>query len=230
MIKQFFKKNIIFISYLFAFIVVTIILVNTFLYVTASMRTIVHNIRYRLIAASKLAAQLVTPEELDEFQTAEDMNKPSYQALRRKLYDLAHELDVLYIYYERPVGNKMQYIVDNDYDEETRVGLDSPPYEYTDNVDWMLQVLEEGLTTCSEFRQYIGDWEGIMFANSPIFDKDGKVVAVAGADIDDMPIVRAWRFIYILIVAQIVVIVIITTFSVIGHINSRKEAEKAWIT
>jgi signal transduction histidine kinase/CheY-like chemotaxis protein len=227
MIKQFFKKNIIFISYLFAFIVVTIILVNTILYVTASMRTMVHNIRHRLIAASKLAAQLVTAEELDQYQTVEDMNKPSYQELRRKLYDLAQELDVLYIYYERPVGDKMQYIIDNDYNDETRVGLDTLPYEYNDNVEWMLQVLEDGQTACSEYRQYMGDWEGIMFANSPIFDKDGKVVAIAGADIDDTPIVRAWRFIYILILAQIVVIVIITAFSVIGLINSRKETEKA---
>jgi signal transduction histidine kinase/CheY-like chemotaxis protein len=227
MIKQFIKKNFMFISYSFAFIVICIVTGYANLYITATMRTMVHNIRHRLMSASKLAAKLVTAEELEQYQTVADMKLPSYQELRKKLRDFADEMDVLYVYYERPVGNKMQYIIDNDFNEETRVGLDTRPYDYSSNQEWMLQVLKDGQTACSEFRQYMDDWEGVMFANSPIFDKDGKVVAVAGVDMDDTPIVRGWRMIYILTISQIVIVIMVFIYSLIGLLNSKKEALKA---
>jgi len=227
MIKQFIKKNFMFISYSLAFIVICIVTGYAIFYVTASMRTMVYNIRQRLMAVSKLAAQLVTVEELEQYQTIQDMKLPSYQELRRKLRDFALEMDVLYVYFERPIGNKIQYIIDNDFNEETRVGLDTRPYDYSSNEAWMLQILEDGKTASSEYRQYMDGWEGIMFANSPIFDKDGKVVAIACVDIDDTPIVRGWRFIYILVIAQIGVIIMLFIYSLIGLLNSRKEAEKA---
>jgi signal transduction histidine kinase/DNA-binding response OmpR family regulator/HPt (histidine-containing phosphotransfer) domain-containing protein len=227
MIKQFIKKNIIFISYVFALIVVSIILVNTISYITASMRTVVYNIRQRLMASSKLAAQLVTAEELEQYQTIEDMKKPSYKELRNKLRDFAQEINVLYVHYQRPSGDKLQYIVDNDFDEETRVGLDTKPYAFRYSSPWILKALEDGETVCTEYRQYVEGWEGLMTAYSPIFDKDGNIAVIAGIDIDDEPVVRAFRMIYILTISQIIVIIIITIFSIIGLLNSRKEAEKA---
>jgi len=191
MIKQFIKKNFMFISYSFAFIIVCIVTSFVFIYITASLNTMVDNIRYRLMAVSKLAAQFVTAEELDQYQTVADMKLPSYQELRYKLRDFALENDVLYVYYERPVGNKLQYIIDNDFDMETRVGLDTPPYAYLHNYAWILQVLEDGLTLCSDYQHYKDGWEGLMRAYSPVFNKDGKITAIAGVDIDDAPIVQA---------------------------------------
>jgi signal transduction histidine kinase/CheY-like chemotaxis protein len=70
-------------------------------------------------------------------------------------------------------------------------------------------------------------WEGLMTAFSPIFDKDGKVVAIAGADIDDTPIVMAFRMIYILTLSQIVIVIMVFIYSLIGILNSKKEAVKA---
>jgi len=227
MIKKFIKKNFMFISYSFAFIVICIVTGYANLYITATMRTMVHNMRHRLMSASKLAAQLVTAEELEQYQTVADMKLPSYQELRKKLRDFADEMDVMYVYYERPVGNKLQYIIDNDFNEETRVGLDTRPYDYSDNEEWMSRILKDGQTACSEYRQYMDDWEGVMFANSPIFDKDGKVVAVAGVDMDDTPIVRGWRMIYILTISQIVIVIMVFIYSLIGLLNSKKEALKA---
>jgi len=227
MLKQFIKKNIIFISYIFALIVVSIILVNTIIYITASMRTMVYSIRQRLIISSKLAAQLVTAEELEQYQTIEDMTKPSYKELRDKLRDFAREINVLYVYYQRSSGEKLQYIIDNDFNEETRVGLDTPPYEFRYDSPWILKALEDGETVCTDFREYVEGWEGLMTGYSPIKDKDGNIVAVAGTDIEDTPIVLAFRMIYILTISQIVVIIVITIFSIINLLNSRKEAEKA---
>jgi len=227
MIKQFLKKNAIFLTYVITFIVVCIILGGIIFFVTDSMRTMVQNIRQRLMSASKLAAQLVTAEELEQYKTAKDMDKPEYQELRLKLQNFAEEMVIKYVYYERPVGDKLQYIIDNDFEEETRVGLDIEPYDYSSNEAWIFQVLKEGKTACSEYRQYMDGWEGLMTAYSPIYDKEGNIVAIAGTDIDDTPIVRSWRFIYFLIIAQIGVIIIIIVHSIIGLLNSRKAAEKA---
>jgi two-component system, sensor histidine kinase and response regulator len=227
MIKQFIKKNFMFISYGFAFIVVCIVTGYANYYISASMRTMVHNIRNRLMATSKLAAQFVTAEELDQYQTVQDMKLPSYQELRRKLHNFGMEMDVTYIYYERPIGNKLQYIIDNDFNLETQVGLNTKPYLLNDEDAWILQVLEDGQTVCSEYKQYMEGWENLMTAYSPIFDKDGKITAIAGVDIDDTPIVQSLRMIYILIISQIVIIIMVFIYGVIGILNSRKEAVKA---
>jgi len=231
MIKQFIKNNLTFISFGFAFIVLCIVTGCAVYYLTASMRTTVYNIRQRLMASSKLAAQFITAEELDQYQTAEDMNLPSYQELRRKLNDFAREIDVLYVYYERPMGerlqftgSKLQYIIDNDFDEETRVGLDTPAFFLSSP---LIEQVLNGETICSDFRQYMDGWEGLMFANSPVFDKDGNVVAIAGTDIDDTPIVRGWRIVYILVIAQIIIVIAIFIYGLNSILNSRKEAEKA---
>jgi signal transduction histidine kinase/DNA-binding response OmpR family regulator len=179
------------------------------------------------MAASRLAARLVTAEELEQYQTVEDMKLPSYKELRSKLRDFALEMDVLYVYYERPGKNRLQYIIDNDFDPETRVGLDTKPYVLNDEDAWLLPVLEEGQTVCSEYKQYMEGWEGLMTAYSPIFDKDGKIVAMAGVDIDDTPIIQGLRMIYILTISQIVIVIMVFIYGLIGILNSKKEALKA---
>jgi signal transduction histidine kinase/CheY-like chemotaxis protein len=227
MIKKFIKKNFMFISYSFAFIVICIVTGYANFYITGSLRTMVHNIRHRLMASSKLAARLVTAEELEQYQTIEDMKKPSYQELRRKLRDFGEEMDILYVYYERPVGSKLQYIIDNDFNHETRVGLDTPPYLLNEEDSWMFSALKDGQTVCSEYKQYMEGWEGLMTAYSPIFDRDGKIAAIVGTDIDDTPIVMAFRMIYILTISQIVIVIMVFIYSLIGILNSKKEAVKA---
>jgi len=227
MIKPLIKKNFMFISYSLAFIIICIVTGYANFYITTSMRTMVYNIQHRLMAVSKLAARLVTAEELEQYRTIEDMTKPSYQELRRQLRDFSQEMDVLYVHYQRASGDRLQYIIDNDFNEETRVGLDSRPYSFRDDSSWILKALEGGKTTCSNFRQYVDNWEGLMTAYSPIFDRNGKVAAIAGVDIDDTPIVEALRMIYILTISQIVIVIMIFIYSLISLLNSKKEAVKA---
>ena len=227
MIKQFIKKNFMFFSYSFAFIIICVVTGYASFYITDSLRTMVYNIQHRLMASSKLAARLVTAEELEQYQTVEDMKKPSYQDLRRKLHDFAEEIDVLYVYYQRPSGYGLQYIIDNDFNLETRVGLDTPPYMFRVNSPWILKPLENGETICTDYRQYVEGWEGLMTGYSPIFDKDGNITAIVGVDIDDKPIVLAFRMIFILTIAQIVIIIMVFIYSLIGLLNSKKEMLKA---
>ena len=100
------------------------------------------NIRYRLLAVSKMASELVTVDELEKYRTVEDMNLPSYKELRRKLLKFSQEYDMLYVYFIRRSGDhQLQNIVDNDFNEKTRVGLDTPPYDIRP-IPWLELALE----------------------------------------------------------------------------------------
>jgi len=97
--------------------------------------------------------------------------------------------------------------VDNDFDEKTRVGLDTPPYNARP-LPWMLSVLE-GQSVCSGLGNYTPDWEGLLSGYAPIFDQKGNVKALAGVDIKDEDIVFARRMISILTVVQIISVVLV---------------------
>jgi signal transduction histidine kinase len=185
-----------------------------------------HNIRYRLLAVSKIASQLVNLDELEKYRAIEDMELPSYKELRQKLFEFSREYDVLYVYYIRRSGDlQLQYIVDNDFDEKTRVGLDTPPYDIQP-VPWIKQALE-GKASHSGLGNYTPGWEGLLTTYTPIFDKDGRVAALAGVDILDKSIVFARHMVVILIVFQIVVVMIVFTSGFITLLYYRLEAQKA---
>ncbi|MCL1966374.1 MAG: hypothetical protein FWF67_00660, partial [Fibromonadales bacterium] len=111
--------------YVFSFVVVctTFFIANKF--VNFSMHTMEENIEYRSISLAKHLADMVSVEELEKYREAADMKTPSYQNLREKLRDFAKEADVAYVYFIRPRENDLQYIIDNDFNELTRVGLDT---------------------------------------------------------------------------------------------------------
>ena len=99
---------------------------------------------------------------MEQYRYEEDMLLPSYQALRHRLLEFSEKTGVLYAYYIRPHGNRLYYIIDNDFDEETRVGLDTPHF-YADEIPWILPVLE-GQSVCSGLGNYTPDWEGLLSA------------------------------------------------------------------
>jgi signal transduction histidine kinase len=189
-------------------------------------RTMEHNIRYRLLAVSKMASQLTTLDELEKYRHVEDMNLPSYKELRRKLREFSREYDVLYVYYIRWSGDQqLQYIVDNDFNEATRVGLDTPPYDIQP-VPWIKLALE-GKASHSGLGNYTPGWEGLLTTYTPLFDQDGNVRAVAGVDILDESIVFARRMFALLTVFQIIVVVIVFVSGFITLLRYRIEAQKA---
>jgi len=188
-------------------------------------RTMEHNIEQRLIMVAERLAELVSVEELEQYRYEEDMLLPSYQALRHRLLEFSEMTGVLYVYYIRPFGNRLYYIIDNDFDEETRVGLDTPHF-YADEIPWILPVLE-GQSTCSGLGNYTPDWEGLLSAYAPMFGPDGQVLVIAGADIEDTSIVWAKQMVNILTVLQIIMVGLVFITGLVALLRFRKQAEAA---
>ena len=145
------------------------------------------NVADKLRVTSLKLAEMVTAEELDNYREPADIKRDDYQALRKKIVEYAKEANVLYAYYLRVIDGKVYFIVDNDFNEETRVGLDTEPEELEDNPD-MLPALA-GENNITELGSYASGWDGLISGYAPIFDADGNVVALAGADIDDRELI-----------------------------------------
>jgi signal transduction histidine kinase/CheY-like chemotaxis protein len=188
-----------------------------------SMEQMEYNTEQRLIMTSIRAAELVTAEELEQFQTVEDMALPAYAELRNKLRSFAEQANILYVYYVRPVGTNVQYIIDNDFNEATRVGLDTKPHPIS-SVPNLYGALD-GRTVVTGLGNYTPGWEGLLTSYSPIFDKNGKITALVGVDIRDMPIVRARNAMSFLTSAQIFAIILIFIALIFFLIRLRFQAE-----
>jgi signal transduction histidine kinase/CheY-like chemotaxis protein len=202
--KEFFSRNTILILFILAFVIVFGVTFAANSFISFLLRTMEFNIEQRMMVASLRAVDLTSAEELDQFRTVEDMQKPSYQALHRRLREFTESTGVLYAYYSRHIDGLMYYIVDNDFDEETMVGLDTKPFEL-DRTPWIKAALE-GRTVVSGLGNYTPGWEGIYSAYSPVFDGEGNVAAVAGVDILDNDIVFARRMVTILTVIQVIAV------------------------
>jgi signal transduction histidine kinase/CheY-like chemotaxis protein len=219
------KKSFVVIPFVFSFLVILAVSLYANSLISFSMRTMEFNIEHRLIAESKRLANIISAEELDKYRDVQDMELPEYHALRQRLLDFSLEADILYVYYIRPVKNGLQYIVDNDFNEETRVGLDTPSFDPRP-VPWILSTLE-GRAVCSGLGNYTPGWEGLLSGYAPVFDNYGNVTAIAGVDIDDEPIVQARRLVSILTVVQIIAVAAIFVSGIIYLIHLNRQAEIA---
>jgi len=219
------KKSLAAIPFIFTFLVILAVSLYANSLIFFSMRTMEFNIEHRLIAESKRLAGMVSAEELDKYRDIPDMELPEYQSLRQKLLDFSLGADILYAYYIRPTKEGLQYIVDNDFNEETRVGLDTLPFDPRP-VPWILPTLE-GQAVCSGLGNYTPGWEGLLSGYAPVFDGDGNVIAIAGVDIEDKPIVQARRLVSILTVVQIIAVAVIFVSGIIYLIYLYRQAEIA---
>ena len=141
------------------------------------------NFREKLLADAKRLVPLATLEELNNYRVPADAQRPEWKALRQKLIEFAKDAGVKYAYYFRVVGDKVQYIVDNDLDEKTRVGVDTEPEELSSFID--LTPTLEGKANVTQFGEYAKGWEGLISAYAPIFDGNGSVAVICAVDIDD---------------------------------------------
>jgi hypothetical protein len=177
--------------------------------------TMTFNIEQRMKVASQRLTDLVSAEELDAYRTPEDMQKPSYQALRQRLYEFSEASGLLYAYYSRAIDGEAYYIVDNDYNLKTQVGLDTEPVDLA-HVPWIEKCLREGTVEVSKLGHYTPGWPGIYSAYAPILDSGGKpTVCYAGVDIYDADIVFAKRMVTVLRAAQVFAIAAVFTLILI---------------
>ena len=223
--KRFISRNLVLILFTASVAVVFIVSVYANVLISFYMKTMEYNIKQRLIAVGKQAAVLVSAEELDRYRKPEDMELASYKALRERLRDFAAEMDVVYVYFTRQEGNRMQYIVDNDFNEETRVGLDTPTFDPNKEF-WLLSALQ-GEITYSGLGNYTPGWEGLLTTYVPVFDKDRNVAALVGVDFLDKPIVRAKWLLKILTAVQIISVFTVFASGFISQIRFRREADNA---
>jgi len=147
----------------------------------------IDSIQNHLLVAAQRASVYLTVEELDLFHTAEDMERPEWEDIRTRLKRFAEESAVLYVYYWRyDGGDHIQYIIDNDEDEEYMVtpdlffALEDDPF----TADAVLKI-ENGESWVTELGVYTDSWDGLLSAVVPMFSHDGTVYCAAGVDISD---------------------------------------------
>ncbi|MDR0648232.1 MAG: response regulator [Synergistaceae bacterium] len=140
-----------------------------------------YNIEGRILALSRLAAQIATTEELNQLVTSDDMQKPLFADIKGRLIEFADETDIAFAYYLRDVGGgMMQFIVDNDLSEET-VNLATPPIPSEESP----KMAQEGVASTAGLGNYSIGYDNLLSAFAPVFDSDGRVVAIAGVDVVD---------------------------------------------
>ena len=140
-----------------------------------------YNIEGRILALSRLAAQIATAEELNQLMTSDDMQKPLFADIKGRLIEFADETDIAFAYYLRDVGGgMMQFIVDNDLSEET-VNLATPPIPSEESP----KMAQEGVASTAGLGNYSIGFDNLLSAFAPVFDSDGRVVAIAGVDVVD---------------------------------------------
>jgi signal transduction histidine kinase/CheY-like chemotaxis protein len=197
----------------------TSVLVNT---ISSFFRA---SIESRLQATSRMAAQLITPEELAQLNTPEDMEKPLFADVRGRLMDFAETANVLFVYYLRPQENgEYQFIVDNDTSEDT-VNLATPPIPPEDAP---LMAMREKITVVTGLGNYSEGYTGLISAFAPILDVQGNVIALAGVDIEDTAVLETRRRVIILSV----ILLISTLFVIVsGFLNFviHRQKEEAYV-
>jgi len=178
-----------------------------------------------MISVAEYLASTVSIEELDKYQKKEDMELQSYKDLREKLLEFSKKASVLYVYFMRPMPDtSLQYIVDNDFNEKTRVGLDTPPFDLRP-IPWILPVFHEGRSMYSGLGHYTPNWEGLLSGYAPIYDQEGNVKVIAGVDIEDNDIVFARRMIFILTTIQIISVILVFMSGLLGLMEASKASE-----
>jgi signal transduction histidine kinase/CheY-like chemotaxis protein len=144
--------------------------------------------RYLLNLAEDLS-NMVTVEELKQFQTAEDVEKSEYLELKEKLaeFTLKHQIKYAYFTKQTADGEKYYYIIDNLFDPEESDSIATAASGIVYDVDDVAQSIYSGKPYVSKFRDYTLAWENLMFATYPMFDEDGNTLyCVAGVDTEDM--------------------------------------------
>ncbi|MDR3210764.1 MAG: response regulator [Planctomycetota bacterium] len=179
----------------------------------------------RINSLSLTASYLVRDYDLDSFQTPADMERAEYKELHRLIHDFATTAGVVYVYLLRMAGDRIQYIVGSEYDERTRVGLDTPTVDIKTE-DGAVGAFA-GHVTCSGIGNYSEGWEGLMSSYAPVKNKAGVISAVIGVDIDDTQIVYSRQMMIVLTGIQILTVIIVLTTGFICFLSFYREARSA---
>ena len=195
-------------------------------YMNSTVKTLEMATHNHLLAASRAASTFLSVEELEMFYTANDMNKPEWGAIKRKLVQFADDYQVLYVYFWRDYGDgRIQYIIDNDDDPENM----STPEMYFDLNDdpataEAVPAIMAGNTWVSNLGIYTSTWDGLISAVAPVFNTDGTVYCAAGVDLSDLPIIIQRNYIRILRVVLFLSLVLSIASGCLSLYSYRRKA------
>lgn len=113
--KRIVKSNSMLLLFFVSIAVLVIVSVIASRMMLASAQMLQESSRQEMDALSQAVALMVTADELDQFITPPDMQKPDYARIRYKLHEFSERAEVPYAYYMRfdPETGMMTYIVDN---------------------------------------------------------------------------------------------------------------------
>jgi len=191
---------------------------------TDNYRTTVIEVTGHHLASAVLAlSQLVSAEELDLFHTVEDMNMPEYEEIRQRLMSFGKAHNVFYAYYWRDCGNgKFQYIIDNDTDPVTQVG----PGNFNDIAQDAEREALAGNISVADLGSYSPGWDHFLSAYAPVYDREGKIYAVAGVDISDEFIFLQHQDAHKMTLLQLIVVPVSVIFGVLNMFLYRRKAKQ----
>ena len=193
--------------------------------VRESLKTQNSVIEEYLKSLAMLASHIVSVEELEQIKEAEDMEKPVYADAKKRLDEFSRQWNLLFTYYLRATSDgRFQYIVDNAYDPELTDGPDSF-FDMEDEPE-AIAALEGEVTNQKIGGEYHDDWEGVISAYAPVYDRNGEIYCVVAVDIKDEPILRMESRIHSLQIAQLValILLIITSIRVITMYRDKVKA------
>jgi class 3 adenylate cyclase/uncharacterized membrane protein len=185
--------------------------------------TVIEVTGYHLTSAVTALSHLVSAEELDLFHTVEDMKKAEYEEIRKRLMEFGKNNNVFYAYYWRDCGNgTFQYIVDNDTDPKTQVG----PGDFNDIKQDAEREALAGNISVADLGSYSPGWEGLLSAYAPVYDREGRIYAVAGVDISDEFIFLQHQDAHKMTLLQLIVVPISVIFGVLNMFLYRRKAKQ----
>jgi signal transduction histidine kinase/CheY-like chemotaxis protein len=186
-----------------------------------------YNFERRLNMTAERLAELIDIDELDLYQVEADMELSSYQALRLALIDFTEKTDINYAYFLRPMGNEMYFIIDSDFNEQTRAGLDTAPLNMSMEEQTIIQLVLDGNTVSFGLGNYLPGWEGYLTSYAPVFRSDRSVAAIAGVYVEDDGVISVRRMVNILTIVKIIMVILILISGSLSFIRYRQEAHTA---
>ncbi|MDR1566073.1 MAG: response regulator [Treponema sp.] len=204
-----------------AALLVLTVSIYTSVLITVFSRYLRRSIEGRILIVSKEASELVSAEELAELQTPQDMEKPLYGELKDRLAAFSEEYDILFVYYYRPLaGGAFQPIIDNDFTEDAYTLLTEPLAPE----DAPSEALETGAPVTTGLGNYSIGFDGLISAFAPVFDSQGRIIALAGVDVSDEDILRTRNQTIVLSVLLLISIAFVITSGFLSFVYyGRKE-------
>jgi signal transduction histidine kinase/DNA-binding response OmpR family regulator len=218
--KKLLYGNLAVVLFSIAAVLVLIISIFTSLLINFLSVYLRESIEERLLSASRSAAYMVSAGELAELVTPEDMQKPLFADIRKRLIAFADESGLLFVYYLRPVeGDMWQFIVDNDQSDYS-VNLTTDPIAGEDVTQ---RAMNEGRAVTADLGEYSPGYNQILSAFAPVFDEDGEIIALAGVDISDEALMLTRRLTVVLSVMLLVSIIFVITSGFLSFFVYRKK-------